>query len=397
MTMRVVQLTVILAQLPLRLRIKHAGATYRSSENLFVCCQLSDGTVGWGEGIPREKFLGFSARQLWDYFWRDFAPESLAEPCRRWGDVLSLCESLYFRAPSSECRSGWEHPLRCALELAILDAFGRAWGEPVSAALREFPPAATIFSPRKSVQYSATILRGDPLFEVACALAIRLSGFRHCKVKVGTESTPTREVRRVKRLRRFLGRAMDLRVDANGAWTLPQARDILAKLAGLSISCVEDPVAVADLPALKQLRAEISIPIMLDEYIVSCHDLEQAVHERWCDLINIRISKCGGLLRSSKMAALASRGGLGFQLGCHPGESGILSAAGRHFATTFAGMRYVEGSFDRFLFRRLITQEDITFSRGGWAPALERPGLGITVLRSRLAPYILRQRTVRLL
>ena len=60
----------------------------------------------------------------------------------------------------------------------------------------------------------------------------------------------------------------------------------------------------------------------------------------------------------------------GYQLGCHPGESGILSAAGRHWATSVANVRYLEGSYDRHLFRRLVTKEDITFGYGGRAPAL---------------------------
>ena len=66
--------------------------------------------------------------------------------------------------------------------------------------------------------------------------------------------------------------------------------------------------------------------------------------------------------------------GLGFQLGCHPGESGILSAAGRHWACSVKGIRYLEGSYDRHLFRKLLTNEDITFGYGGRAPALTGPG-----------------------
>lgn len=58
---------------------------------------------------------------------------------------------------------------------------------------------------------------------------------------------------------------------------------------------------------------------------------------------------------------------------------GILSAAGRHFATSVAGIRYLEGSYDRHLVRERLTVEDATFGYGGRAPALTGPGLGITV------------------
>ena len=44
-----------------------------------------------------------------------------------------------------------------------------------------------------------------------------------------------------------------------------------------------------------------------------------------------------------------------------------------------ANVRYVEGSYDRYLFRRLLTNEDITFGYGGRGPAITAPGLGVTV------------------
>ena len=89
---------------------------------------------------------------------------------------------------------------------------------------------------------------------------------------------------------------------------------------------------------------------------------------------------------------MAHEAGLGYQLGCHPGESGILSAAGRHWAASVANIRYLEGSYDRHLFRRLVTEEDITFGYGGRAPALTTPGLGVTIDTAILAGLTLAER-----
>jgi muconate cycloisomerase len=108
-------------------------------------------------------------------------------------------------------------------------------------------------------------------------------------------------------------------------------------------------------------------------------DAQAAIAGRTCDLFNIRLSKCGGFLNSLRLAAIARRAGLGYQLGCHPGESGILSAAGRHWASCVPGIRYLEGSYDHHVFRRLLTNEDITFGYGGRAPAILRAGLGVTI------------------
>ena len=172
---------------------------------------------------------------------------------------------------------------------------------------------------------------------------------------------------------------MDLRVDANEAWPAAEVRGKLEPLAQFGISCVEQPVPHAEVDCLAELRRQVAVPIMLDESLTSLIDAEAAIAGSTCDLFNIRLSKCGGFLASLRLAALAHAAGFGYQLGCHPGETGILSAAGRHWACSVASVRYVEGSYDRYLFRRLLTNEDITFGYGGRGPAIIAPGLGVTV------------------
>jgi len=61
------------------------------------------------------------------------------------------------------------------------------------------------------------------------------------------------------------------------------------------------------------------------------------------------------------------------------GETGILSAAGRHFAQGVKGLEAVGGSFDRFLVGERLTREDLTFGWGGKAQPLIGKGLGVTV------------------
>jgi muconate cycloisomerase len=118
---------------------------------------------------------------------------------------------------------------------------------------------------------------------------------------------------------------------------------------------------------------------MLDESLTSEADARAAIVGKTCDLFNIRLSKCGGFIASLRLAAMAHAAGIGYQLGCHPGESGVLSAAGRHWACSVAGIRYCEGSYDRHMLRRRITNEDLTFGYGGRAKAINRRGLGVTM------------------
>jgi muconate cycloisomerase len=180
-------------------------------------------------------------------------------------------------------------------------------------------------------------------------------------------------------MRRVLGRRMDIRLDANGAWSFDDALKTMRALGGLNVSFVEQPIAVAEAARLAELRDQAPIPVMLDESLISERDVQLAVEQKRCDAFNLRISKNGGLVPVLRYAKLAAENGIAVQLGCHPGETGLLSAAGRALACAVGGVRYLEGSYDHHQLRHNIIREDITFGRGGRARRLKEPGLGITI------------------
>jgi muconate cycloisomerase len=310
--------------------------------------------------------------------------EQLSSDCGSWSDVIRLCERFQPAAMRDDPRGCFGNALRCAVEFAILDAFGQAYGEPVSAVTAHYEPAAKVCGTRASVQYGAVIDSGNNHLGRS-ALARRLYGFGDCKVKVG--HTGDDDAARLHTIRHWVGSRIDLRIDVNGAWRPGDVATRLAPLLPAGLSCVEQPVAHEDVGALAELRGRIGLPIMLDESLTGEVDARCAIDAGTCDLFNIRLSKCGGFLASLRLAAIANQSRLGYQLGCHPGESGILSAAGRHWATSVRHIRYVEGSYDRFLFRRLLTLEDPTFGYGGRAAAIHAPGLGVIVNTAVLADF----------
>jgi muconate cycloisomerase len=227
------------------------------------------------------------------------------------------------------------------------------------------------------VQYSGAITSSAGLKLKLVAWAYRLYGFRQVKVKVGIAEQD--DPARLRAIRRRMGTAVELRVDANEAWAAEEAADRIRALEPFGIASVEQPVPHSDVATLSGIRRQVSTPIMLDESLCSMIDAERAVAGGWCDRFNLRLSKCGGLIPTLRLAQFASRHDIRCQLGCQVGETAILSAAGRHFATSVAGLTAVEGSFDRHLVRTPLSREDITFRRRGWAPALNGPGLGIAI------------------
>jgi len=384
----------MIVRLRLRKEFKHASFTRKWSDNLLVRCRLADGTIGWGEGIPRPYVTGESPEGAMEQLAATDLESQLLRDCHGWSDVIDLCENYRPNVMQDDPRGCLANSHRCAVELSILDAFGKLFGEPLRELARQYPAAEKICGESDHVQYSSAISSGGFRKELLSSLAMRVYGFRHCKVKVGMQ--PDQDGLRLKRMRRWVGRKMDLRVDANEAWQADEVVRRISELEPHDISCVEQPVRHEDVAALSDVRQEVNVPLMLDESLTSEHDAELAIRTGTCDLFNIRLSKCGGFLSSLRLAAMAHDAGLGYQLGCHPGESGILSAAGRHFVTSVASVRYREGSADRHLLRDLITNEQLTFGRGGWAPALHAPGLGITIDDDQLKPLILQTQTFKI-
>jgi muconate cycloisomerase len=380
--MRIRKLTAYIVRLPLKRSFSHATATRQDSENVFIRCELADGTVGWGEGVPRSYVTGETPTGCIEQLAATPVAEQLAADCGSWADVIQLCEGFRPAAVKDDPRGCYGNALRCAVELSILDAFGRLLGAPVSVVTKQYESAVPVLGTRSVVRYGAVVDAGGKHLRRS-ALTRRLYGFHDCKVKVGREGDD--DAARLRVIRRWMGTRVDLRIDVNGVWPAADVRKRLEPLLPSRISCVEQPVGHEEIAALAGVRGQVSVPIMLDESLTSESDARMAIELRACDLFNIRLSKCGGFLASLRLAGIAHGAGLGYQLGCHPGESGILSAAGRHWASSVANIRYLEGSYDRHLFGRLVTREDITFGYGGRAPALTTPGLGVTIDTAILA------------
>jgi muconate cycloisomerase len=368
-------LTAFQVRIPLRRPIRHASHARTSTDNLVVRCVLEDQTEGYGEGVPREYVTGETIELALDLLRRTDLAAQL-EPCGDFAQALRLAERLQLPPVEGDIRRCQGNAARCALELALLDAYGQYFGEPLSSVTQRL--AGELYQPRPWVRYSGAIFSAHTPFKLfVAAIRLRLWWFQQVKVKVGMEGHD--DVYRLRWIRRWLKRKVDLRLDANEAWPAADVVQRVRELEPFRISAVEQPVAHDEVQALAGVRKHLTVPLMLDESLCSMYDAEQAVAEQTCDLFNLRLSKCGGFIPSLRLAQFARRHGLGYQLGCQIGETALLSAAGRHFATSVADLRYWEGSYDRHLVREALGKQDLTLRWGGWAPALTGPGLGVQI------------------
>jgi muconate cycloisomerase len=387
--LRIVELTAYQVRIPLRKPIRHASHSRSETDNVVVRCVLDDGAEGFGEGVPRAYVTGETIDSALALL-RQSDLRAQLEPCSNFAEAAALADRLQLAPLPGDERGCQGNAARCAVELALLDAYGHYFHEPLSTVTRLLAP--DLYQPRPWVRYSGAITSAQGFKLRVAVLRMRVYRFQQVKLKVGIAGQD--DVQRLTTFRRRLGRKIDLRVDANEAWTRSQVVERIRALEPFGVSAVEQPVPHADVDVLAEVRRQVHVPIMHDESLCSRIDAERAIERGTCDLFNLRLSKCGGFVPSLRLAQLARRHGLGYQLGCQIGETALLSAAGRHFASSVADLRYLEGSYDRHLVRESLGTRDLTFRWGGWAPALTEPGLGVKVDRMALERVLVRKEAI---
>jgi L-alanine-DL-glutamate epimerase-like enolase superfamily enzyme len=347
--------------------IKHSLATHAGSDNLVLGVTTDDGSTGYGEGVPRAFVTGEVLDDSLSYVKEVLGPAILNREFHSPRELPKALEALYRQSQSQR------HPAAfCALETALLDAAGRTWNVPVS----------QLVGPklRTSLEYSAVIPLVSPEQMRHLLTLVKMNRMRFVKLKVGTDS----DLETLRLARDQLGFEVDLRVDANSAWTPSEAIARLREMQPYRLSAVEQPVAKDDFAGLKQVSEAVTIPVIADESLCSEEDARRLIDLKACRIFNIRLSKCGGLGAATRIRQMAEAAGILCQLGCHVGETSILSAAGRQFALTVPQLSYVEGSFSPYLLTRDVVSRPVVFSGGGIAHELPGPGLGIEVLVNAL-------------
>jgi L-alanine-DL-glutamate epimerase-like enolase superfamily enzyme len=319
----------------MRYRFGHARATRQVADDVVVEIELDDGARGWGEGVPRDYVTGETIASVFGALTR---VAELPLPLRDGASFGETCAA--FAAIDLPALLGGETAMpaaAAALELAVLDAHARREGRPLLDAIGA-SPFASLLRPTPPAHVRQTLTIGDDL-DGALARAGEVEGPVDLKLKLGFDD----DLRRGQALRARFGEDVDLRGDANAAWTRAQATEVLATLAPLRLSSVEEPLRDRDLEGCAALR-RAGTAVMLDESLRGLGDADRAIALAAADLFNLRLSKNGGLFGSLRLVQRAEQAGLGWQLGAMVGETGILSSLGRGFVSRVRGARYFEST-----------------------------------------------------
>lgn len=188
---------------------------------------------------------------------------------------------------------------RHGLALANLDAAARDAGEPL---YRTLGGAATV----ESVPVNETVGDGGPAETVATVEAAVADGFSAVKVKVGVR-TVDEDVERLRAVRAACP-SVELRADANAAWSREQAAAAFDSLAELDLAYVEQPLPAGDLSGHAALRGS-GVDVALDESVVF-EGVEAVLAAEAADVIVVKPMPLGGPDRARTVATQAHNAGL---------------------------------------------------------------------------------------
>jgi muconate cycloisomerase len=374
--MRITRLEAFRIKIPFKRKYVHAEAEREEGENVIVRV-ISDGSItGVGETIPREYLTGETPASVMDLLLDTYAPKVVGQ---RFGDFDRVRQFLGDAATMAHERL--MGAAFCAVDIALMDLAGKQFLRPASDFIGEIK--------NKKIYYTGPISGDESASTVKTALLMRLARFSQVKVKVGIGDDEAR----LARVRSIMGRKVDIRVDANCAWQPEQAVTAIERLKRFGISSVEQPVEGKDFEGMRFVRERCGVPIMADESACTQSDAQLLGQMGACDILNVRLAKCGGISGSLKMVEIAREHSLKCQLGCLVGETSILGAAGRHFAAAVPDLIHVEGSYNRHLLSADIARPRMGFGPNGVARPLEGYGLGIHVDESALAECTIERRS----
>ena len=363
--MQIQKINIYPILLPFSVDFSHSLRKRSSVKNVVIEVVAEHGMIkGYGEGAPRSYVTGESQKTV---------PKSIYSLTRtnnfpwEFNDVSSIWNFIDSLSYDNE-----HNAAVCALETALLDALGKYQNKTII----DFFPKDFLTD---TVSYGATIpLDNEQRILQLCQLC-QMMEINTLRIKVGKDIEQNRKIIEV--VRSVFGDDYNLRVDINGVWDYKIALNHIQLFNKYNVKVVEQPMNPGDagiVEVAKQMK-ENGIMLMADESACSLNDVKRITRAGYCNMINVRLSKCGGFRKSLDIIDYLRSNSIQFQIGCHLGESGILSAAGRALCLLCRDAVYFDGSYDEYLLKENTTQQDVSFGLRGNAGPLNGPGLGVDI------------------
>lgn len=287
---------------------------------------------------------------------REIAPALIGEDPN---DIQKLWDKLVW-AGASVGRSGLSTQAIAAFDVALWDMKARRAGLPLS---------KLIGSQRESVRCYNTSggFLHTPLDQVLVNIdASRAKGIGGIKIKVGQPDCAT-DIARIETIRKHLGDAFPLMVDANQQWDRPTAQRMCRVFEQFNLIWIEEPLDCYDFEGHAALAASFDTPIATGEMLTSVAEHADLIRWRGTDFVNPDAPRVGGITPFLKIAGLADQAGL--MIAPH-----FFMELHVHLAAVYPREPWVE----HFEWLEPLFEERLEI-RDGRMLVPTRPGLGLTL------------------
>ncbi len=294
------------------------GVQY-SIKNVLVTLVLEKGIQGYGEAAPFESINGESQATAL----------ATLNSCKEF--LIGKDVSDYIRISKHLKSVFWAQvTARCAIEMAMLDAFTKTLNLPLFKFLGGM---------ENKIETDYTVDIVSP--EMAKNNAVRLAskGYKLLKIKVGKNLHE--DIERILAIQEGAP-SCGITLDANQGFSPIAAVHFLEELKKNKIHPVlfEQPVVKHDLTGMKFVRDHSTIPIAADESVFTSADAINIVRTGCADVINIKIMK-SAIIEAMDIAAIARSANIKLMIGCML-ETKLGLGCSVHFAAGLGGFSYVD-------------------------------------------------------
>jgi L-alanine-DL-glutamate epimerase-like enolase superfamily enzyme len=214
------------------------------------------------------------------------------------------------------------------------------------------------------------ISQQPPAEMAANVLEYRGEGYRRFQLKVG--GNPDEDIERIRAAREILEPTDKLIADANTGWTVHEAARVVRAVSDVDVY-IEQPCASYE--ECLSIRRRTDHPFILDEVIDGIDVLVRASADLAMDVVNIKISKFGGLTRAALARDLCAQLGIAMTIEDSWGGD-IVTAAIAHLAhSTAPEMLFTSTDFNSYV--TVSIAEGAPQREQGRLAASTAPGLGI--------------------
>ena len=361
--------------------LRTARGTYEAREGFVVRLEDEEGRVGQGEAMPLEEFgtesPGACERALEELLaklrgttLRGTTPLPPGEG-RGEGATDPRLDPRILPLPLGE---GWGEGLptrtpaaRHGVEQALLDLLAQRRRVPLNQLLSS--------DARSSLHVNALLGAATPEALAEEARRAVAEGYETLKLKVGGRPLPE-DLARLSAVRDAVGAAIRVRVDANGAWTEPEARAALKALSRYGLELCEQPVAPENTEALARLSEHSPCPLAADESLALPEATQHILNNPGTvGILVLKPMVLGGLLPTLSLAREAARRGM--EAYVTSSLDGVIARAGAaHLAAALPSGRYASGLGVGHLFKDEPGNHPFR-PVGGRIELPRKPGLGV--------------------